>query len=141
MDALDLTNRPPRSPNERLGGLIMLARTIDKLRATLPGGNLGSYQIPGFSVRLMSGLGIEESALRDEVAGASSDDEIVAWVREHSDPSRYEEINAILRQRRIADRIDDPEFVAKYPVAASLPRETPLIEMLDLDDRASFAKP
>ncbi len=140
MNALDLATRPPRSPNERLGGLLMLARTIDKLRATLPGGNLGSYQIPGFSARLMSELGIEESALRDQIARASGDDEVVAWVREHSDPSRYDEINAVLRRRRIADRIDDPEFKAKYPVVTSLPPEMPLLDMLDRDDRASFAK-
>jgi hypothetical protein len=35
------------SPRELLPGLdlSMAARTVDKMRATLPGGNLGSYQI------------------------------------------------------------------------------------------------
>ncbi len=54
MDALDLTTHPPRSPNLRLGGLLMLARTIDKLRASLPGGNLGVYYIRGFSATMLS---------------------------------------------------------------------------------------
>ena len=55
MDALDLTKQPPRGPRELLPtlDLLMIARTVDKLRATLPGGNLGSYQIPGFSTRLL----------------------------------------------------------------------------------------
>jgi len=46
----------------------MLAQTVDKLRATLPGGNLGSYRIAGFSAQLLWKLGIEEDALRDDVA-------------------------------------------------------------------------
>ena len=140
MDALDLTARPPRSSSEQLGGLIMLGRTIDKLRATLPGGNPGVYYIRGFSATMLKELGIEEDALRDVVARADSDDDVVAWVREHSDPSRYDEINALLRKRRIADRIDDADFVARYPVIASLPPEMPLIEMLDHDDRAMFER-
>jgi len=140
MDALDLTKRPPRSPSERLGGLLMLARTIDKLRATLPGGNIGAYQIPGFSARLMERLGIEEAALREVVAGAKSDDDVVAWVRAHSDPSHYDEINEGLRKRRVADRINDADFNERYPSAKSLPLDMPLIEMLDHDDRAMFEK-
>lgn len=140
MDALDLSARPPRSPSERLGGLIMLGRTIDKLRASLPGGNLGPYYIRGFSATLLEELGIDEETLRGVVAGAKNDDEVAAWVREHSDPSRYDEINAMLRKRTIADRIDDPEWRERYPITASLPREMPLIEMLDHDDRATFAQ-
>ena len=59
MDALDLTRRPPRSPREPLSGLdlLMVARTVDKIRATLPGGNIGEYQITGFSSRLLLKLG------------------------------------------------------------------------------------
>lgn len=117
----------------------MLARTVDKLRASLPGGNLGVYYIRGFSATLLLELGIDEATLRDAVARAQSDDEVVGWVRGHSDPSRYDEINALLRSRRIADRIDDPEFVARYPITATLPREMPLLDMLDRDDRAMFA--
>ena len=47
MDALDLTKRPPRSPRDLLPGLdlLMAARTVDKIRATLAGGNIGEYQI------------------------------------------------------------------------------------------------
>ena len=75
MNALDLTKRPPRSPRELLPGLdlLMAARTVDKMRVTLPGGNIGSYQITGFSSRLLERLGIVESLLREAVAGAASD--------------------------------------------------------------------
>lgn len=139
MDALDLTMHPPRSPNVRLGDLLMLARTIDKLRASLPGGNLGVYYIRGFSATMLSELGIDEAALRNVVADAKDDDDVVAWVHAHSDRSRYDALNALLRARRIADRSDDKEFVARYPVIATLPPDMPLLDMLDYDDRAMFA--
>lgn len=118
----------------------MLGRTIDKLRATLPGGDPGVYYIRGFSAVLLEQLGIGEDALRGVVAEAANDDGVVDYVRAHSDPSRYGEINALLLARRIGDRIDDPEFLERYPIVASLPREMPLLEMLDHDDRATFAK-
>ncbi|HEY1882314.1 MAG TPA: hypothetical protein VGG51_04665 [Candidatus Cybelea sp.] len=62
MNALNLTKQPPRSPRELLPGLslLMAARTVDKLRATLPGGTLGEYQITGFSSRLIEALGFPE---------------------------------------------------------------------------------
>jgi hypothetical protein len=53
MKPLDLSTRPPRSGLEKLGGFYLLARTIDKIRAHLPGRNPGEYKIPGFSERLL----------------------------------------------------------------------------------------
>ena len=140
MDSLDLTRRPPRSPRLPLAGLnlFMLARTVDKLRATLPGGSLGTYQIPGFSARLLERLGIAEDEMRDAVARADSDEAVAAWVREHSDPARYAEINAAMERRTIADRLDDPAFVAKYPIAPSLPPGMPLLDFLLTDDADMF---
>ena len=78
MDALDLTQQPPRSPRDLLPGLnlLMAARTVDKLRATLPGGNIGEYQITGFSSSLLNALEIPETALRAAIARAESDEQI-----------------------------------------------------------------
>src|SRR5580704_16922247 len=41
METIDLTTQPPRSPYQKMAGLYMMPRTIDKLRAKLPGGNIG----------------------------------------------------------------------------------------------------
>ncbi|MBV9971796.1 MAG: DUF5069 domain-containing protein, partial [Candidatus Eremiobacteraeota bacterium] len=68
MEPLDLSKRPPRSPKLELDGLTMLPRTIDKIRATLPGGNLGPYRIAGFSQRMLDAIGVTEEQLRDAVA-------------------------------------------------------------------------
>jgi hypothetical protein len=40
MRPIDLTIQPPRSPYQKMEGLYMMPRTIDKLRAKLPGEKL-----------------------------------------------------------------------------------------------------
>lgn len=142
MDALDLTKRPPRSPRDLLPGLdlFMAARTIDKLRATLPGGNIGEYQITGFSSSLLNALGIAESVLRKVIAQASSDEEVASWIREHSDPNRYGEINAKLEGRTVGERLNDAEFLRRYPNARNLPPETSRLDHLIADDAEAFAE-
>lgn len=116
----------------------MLARTIDKLRATLPGGNLGAYQIAGFSRRLLDALGIAEDDLRAIVSLARGDDDVVAWVRKHGDVSKTDEINASLEAVTVGQRVDRPEMVAKYPILTTLPHTMPLLRMIELDDASSF---
>ena len=139
MESLDLRIAPPRSPNLELGGLLMLARTIDKARASLPGGDLGAYRFAGFSAGLLKGLGIEEADFVDAVKTARGDDDVVAWVRARSDAAAYPELNAKLQRRTVGDVIDDADFVERYPVVAGLPHDTPLLHMLDHDDKAAFA--
>jgi hypothetical protein len=141
MEPLDLTKTPPRSPYVQLDGVYMLARTIDKMRAQLPGGNIGAYQVAGFSTILLEGIGIPEDDLQAVVALASDDDEVVAWVRKHGDVSKYAQVNATLESKTVADRLADPEFLRKYPFAKTLPPETPRMHMLELDDAAAFDKP
>ena len=59
MEALDLSIRPPRSPYAQMHGLYMMPRTIDKMRAQLPGGKLGPY-----SLRTTFGPGAKHLAYR-----------------------------------------------------------------------------
>jgi hypothetical protein len=140
MEALDLTRRPPRSPRELLPelDLLMAARTVDKLRATLPGGNLGAYQITGFSSRLLEALDIPEALLREAIAEADSDAKVAAWIREHSDPARYAEINARLERATIGERLGNQGFVQRYPIATRLPPETSRLDLLVADDADTF---
>jgi hypothetical protein len=142
MEALDLSRRPPRSPRDLLPGLdlLMAARTVDKLRATLPGGNLGDYQITGFSSSLLNALGISEAVLRKAIAEARSDEDVAVWIREHSDPERYADINAKLESRTVGERLNDPEFMRRYPSAAHLPPETSRLDHLVADDAEAFGK-
>ncbi len=139
MDPLNLRAAPPRSPYVELGGLVMLARTIDKVRATLPGGDSGEYYIKGFSQRLLDELGVSEEALRDAVAAARNDDDVVAWVRERTDPDSYARINAALRSRSVEQQQDRPGFFERYPDAREVSGSTPMFDVLELDDARMFS--
>lgn len=139
MEPLDLRAAPPRSPRIKLGGLWMLARTIDKLRATLPGGYTGAYKIPGFSQRLLEALGVSEDEMRNAVANARGDDDVVEWLRAHSDPSAYEEINRKTDANTVGDWLDRPDFLERYPNAKNVPPETRILDLLDIDDAQTFA--
>jgi hypothetical protein len=140
MDALDLTKAPPRGPRAPLAGLelIMAARTVDKVRASLPGGNLGAYNVPGFSTRMLETIGISEDDFRAEVARASNDVEIAAWIRARTTPEKIAASNAALEERRVKHRLEDETWRKKYPHAVNMPPETKLIDMLSKDDELTF---
>jgi hypothetical protein len=140
MNALDLTKQPPRSPRELLPGLslLMAARTVDKLRATLPGGNLGEYQITGFSSRLIEALGFPEGALREAIARADSDGDVADWIVRHSDPAKYAEINAALERPTVGERLGDAAFLARYPSARRLAPDASRLDLLVADDNEAF---
>lgn len=137
MKPLDLSKRPPRSPREKLDGLYMLPRTIDKLRAKLPGGNIGPYKIDGMSKRLLELLSIEEAQLQDVVEHASADDDVAAWLRQNADRSKDAEINERLSRRSYEDSADKAAFDEKYPVRARLGLSN-VFDVLDADDREMF---
>ena len=134
----DLRTHPPRSPRAMLGGLYFLARTIDKTRAKLQG-TLGLYKVtPGMSGYLLEWLGIGEDAFTDAVRNAKTDDEVVAWLEEHADPSIFESINERLSQRGIRDEAHFAEVLPRYPVLREYPHLRNWFEILEVDDRWSF---
>ena len=145
MEPLDLTAAAPRSPHVSIGGLVMLARTIDKLRAELPGGNRGEYQsVRGLTILQLEMLSIARDELLEVVAGAACEDDVVQWVHGHSDGSRYAAINERLSQYTLADNPPERwEFVdTLYPNRPKLPREqVNVFDMLDQDDREAFPSP
>src|SRR5438270_3613209 len=135
MEALDLTKHRPRSGWAQLDGLYMLPRTIDKMRALLPGGNIGQYKIPGFSSLVLKELEIDEERFRNAVAAASSEDDVAEWLRENADTTKYEAINAKLLSRTIeAISRNNPDYFTNYPLAKDLPKDTIHFDVLDKDD-------
>jgi hypothetical protein len=142
MKPLDLTAAPPRSPRVQLGGLFMLARSIDKVRAQLPGGKPGVYVTErGLTKVLLEMLSVTHDSFRDAVASAHSDDDVVRWLHERSDATRYPAINERLAQWTLADNPRERwEIIdALYPNRPKGPRETVnVFDMLDNDDREMF---
>ncbi len=144
MEPLDLSAAPPRSCYEELDGLMLMPRTIDKLRALLPGGNPGGYwidgPISGISGYLLQRLGIDEGALRDAVAAARNDDDVAAWLRERTDASKYPEINETLRRIKPKHSQDPAMFAAIYAETLALhPELDRVIDIIEADDRRAFA--
>lgn len=135
--------RPPRSSYEELDGLMFMPRTIDKLRALLPGGNPGEYvingKIPGMSGYLLQRLGITEEALSAVVASANDETEVAAWLRANTDASQYPAINATLRRLRPKHAADEAFFRDYYKEAlAADPQLEYILDIIEADDRRLF---
>lgn len=140
MEPLNLRLAPPRKPTDVLGGVIFMARTVDKIRATLPGGDPGDYKIEGTSTRVLTMLNINLDDLCSIVALAQSDDDVAQWILKHTTQEARDHVNATVPATTIRDRMDVPNFFERYPVAKELPLDTPILDMLDYDDRAAFAE-
>lgn len=143
MEPLDLSACPPRSCYEELDGLMFMPRTIDKLRALLPGGNPGVYlinaQILGMSGYLLQRLGITESALSAVVAAARNETEVAAWLRANTDASQYPAINETLRRLRPKHAEDEAWFRDFYAeVLAADPQLEYILDIIEADDRRMF---
>lgn len=82
--AKDLRKEEPRSAEEELGGFPLAARCIDKCRATLVG-QQGDYMYGcPMDQKFLgeAGIGVEE--LKYFVATGATDEQIAAWIQEHS---------------------------------------------------------
>jgi hypothetical protein len=143
MEPLDLTQQPPRSCFAELDGLMLMPRTIDKLRGFLPGGNPGDYFIngktPGLSQFLLDRLGVSLDDLREVVARATDETEIAAWLHACTDTSQYEAINATLRRIKPKHAHDPAYFAELYAhTLASHPELETIVDIIEEDDRRIF---
>lgn len=140
MEALDLTKAPPRSPREELDGLANLPRSIDKMRAHLPGGKSGVYNISGFTTVMLEMIGVTEDQFREAVAQAKTDEDVAAWLRAHANTEKYKEFNERILNRRVADlKARDPEgFPKRYPIFATRPDIEYMVDLLEADDKEMF---
>lgn len=143
MSPLDLTKEPPRTAVCDDGGIVYLGRTIDKVRATLPGGNAGAFIVgtpeasSTLSLYLFRVLKTTESEFREVVRNAASEADVVAWVRARMSPEKVERWNAWIGTFRIQDLPEEnkPFFDRSNPSTRTLPRDTLVIDALDYEDR------
>ena len=145
MTPLDLSTKPPRSCHVEIEGIMFLARAIDKVRAELPGGNLGDYITLKPDIQTVSALfyrrfNVTASDFTIAVAGAGSDEEISVWLRSNAAPEIPAKWNAFLLRTRIADLPDDGRaaLLRNNPLAQTLAADTLLIDALDAEDAAAF---
>lgn len=100
--ALDLTYDYPRSPKEKLGGTMHLARMSDKARAKAAG-TVGEYIYPcPLDQSLLDFLGITGDAFYEAVKDLN-DGEVLDWLRQNAkarSPEEIEEWNQTLLNRK-----------------------------------------
>jgi len=139
----DLTKQPPRSPRVRLGGFVILARSIDKCRALLAG-KIGEYDFDcELDRRLFDWKGITGAELKEFVVEGHNDDEIAAWVRENGAIKTDAEISEWSDDMDVFDYSGDDEgveWLEQQIKRLGLPVEATLFDYLDADDKASFKK-
>ena len=142
--ALDLTQRAPRSARIRLGGYAALPRMLDKGRATIIGKN-GEYHFDcPLDQRVLSFLGIEAAALKEQLAADKGDGEILEWINANAKNKRteweIEQWSNFMDKRGPDSDADTLGFFATMIGKITKTREDihTWADALDLDDYVSF---
>src|SRR5258705_6596473 len=142
--SIDLTERPPRSFRVRLGNYVILARMLDKGRATLARKN-GEYNYNSpTDQHLVRFLGFDPDALLKELAAGKGDGEILGWVQAHSRipraPWEIEAWSAYMERRGPDSDGETLTGFAEYGWQHSKTREDikTWLDAIELDDYASF---
>ena len=141
---INLTERPPRSFRVRLGNYVILARMLDKGRATLAKKN-GEYNYNSpTDQHLVRFLGFDPDAMLQELAAGKGDGEILEWIQAHSKtpraPWEIEAWSAFMEKRGPDSDAETLAFFAEYLGRHSKTREDvkTWFEAIELDDYASF---
>lgn len=140
IEAKDLTQVAPRSPHDRIDGYAIIARTIDKCRASLAG-TIGEYHFDcPLDNLLFSFKRIKGDDFKAYVAEGHSDEEIVNWVNENGIPKTVEE-KEVWSEGFNSDYsyFTNPEkkdwFIGECERLGLDPSQTTLFQMLDADDK------
>jgi hypothetical protein len=140
---LDLTKESPRSPRVRLGGFVILARSIDKCRALLSK-KIGEYDFDcELDRRLFEWKGITGDDLKKFISEGHTDDEIVEWVKKKGAVKSDAEIGKWSDEMDVFAYEGDQEgidWLQKQCDRLGLPKDATLFDYLDADDKASFNK-
>jgi hypothetical protein len=141
---IDLTQRPPRSFRVRLGNYVVLARMLDKGRATLAKKN-GEYHYDcPTDQHLVKFLGFDPDTMLQELATGKGDGEMLEWVQAHSKtpraPWEIEAWSAFMEKRAPDSDAETLAFFVESLGRLSKTREDvkTWFEFGELDDYVSF---
>ncbi len=139
----DLTKEAPRSPKTRVGGYVILARTLDKCRALL-WGDIGEYHFDCPLDNMLFGFkGVTGDDFKAEVEKGASDEETARWLDHHGEKKTPEEVREWSDSMIAVNPHQDPEkrewFAEQVKPHGLDPSTTTLFEWLDTDDQASYS--
>ncbi|MFQ5451558.1 MAG: DUF5069 domain-containing protein [Nitrospinaceae bacterium] len=137
---MDLTKTFPRSPNEKMGGLVHFPRMIDKARA-FSQKTLGEYIFPCPLDKII--LNFLETGAEEliQIATTQDDGQISQWIEEKCKAHNPHEIKTVNRQ--IIERKPDSEDRMKYfleilnKIDPTRTEITTWVELIDLEEGRS----
>ena len=138
----DLTKEAPRSPRERIGGYVILARTYDKCCALLDG-NIGEYHFDCPLDNMLFGFkGVTGDDFKAEVGKGATDEEMATWLDNHGTKKTPEEVKAWSDEMEANRPSENPEkrewFEEQVKPYRLNPLTTTLFDWLEVDDKASY---
>lgn len=123
-------------------GLAFLPRTIDKLRAEMPGGHPGPYlnESRGVSAFMCRRVGLDMDELRAMVIDAPDEEALADRLRDRLDPALVEETNRKLEALTIERLSPEDQAVVRrhHPVLQVRPELVRFFDIFEEDDRASY---
>ena len=139
--APNLAQRPPRSPRVRLGGYTILARVLDKARATLAGTH-GDYKFnnPLDNV-LFAFAGVTSDDFLAQVKTGAGDFELLQWFQARAKKAPHEIAAWSAWTETFVDHdVETREWLAGRIKAMDARRTDigALFDYLDFDDYVSF---
>lgn len=145
----DLSKQAPHSPRDRFGGFVILARTVDKCRASMAG-TLGEYHYNcPLDNQLFGFKGIDGAKFKAVVSFAKYYEEAATWLQANGTPKTPAEIKMWSDSAEALKLKDVPALQApdhRKSVEESCHKlglnyeAATLFEWLEADDRASFQK-
>jgi uncharacterized protein DUF5069 len=142
MEALDLRIAPPRGPRAQVAGIVFTGRVIDKLRASLPGGELNGYfPFIGFSELWAYYTGIDLRELHGLVERAVSEAEVERWIADRTARVDKAKINGKMERFESSRTSEDMRetFERAYP-ADLRERHAVLFDLFEADDARLYAR-
>jgi Domain of unknown function (DUF5069) len=140
----DLTKEAPRGPREKVGQYILLGRAIDKGRAALAG-KVGEYHFDCPLDNMLFGFKeVKGEEVKKLLASGASDQEVASWIDSHGAKKTSAEIKTWADEVAGYKPYENPEkkdwFVGECSKLGIDPAKSTLFDMLEADDRISFAK-
>jgi Domain of unknown function (DUF5069) len=139
----DLTKEAPRSPSTRVGGYVILGRTIDKCRA-LVAGNIGEYHFDCPLDNMLFGFKcVKGPDFKAEIEKGASDDEMVQWLNTHGEQQTPDKVKHWSDGMDKYTMMDNPEkrgfFIEETTKLGLDPEKTTMFQWLEADDKASHS--
>lgn len=135
---MDLAKKFPRSPKDKLGGMIWLPRMIDKARATIDG-TAGAYQYNCImDARLFTFLGITAETMLEAVKTARDDNAVMEWIKSHT-PPRSSAAVEVFNNMMTSLAPTSPEMIKRFEasrdkISKNRPDIKTYLDMLDLEE-------